>query len=135
MVKSLHAYHSSLREAKKLEAANELVAEGSGGSSHGSCEVLYRLHASRLKCLIRAVARCQDDREQAEIEALRLTEAYWHSVIEQTHAGQEEHIRDRVWNVLVDVVAALVQCRLDFQFFHRSVYRHAQALMVRDANI
>lgn len=122
---ALQAYFSSLQEAKILEYENDLLVELSGGSSHGSTEVVYRLHASRLKCLINAFNREEEERELAECEALRLTERYW-------YAGRDspcDSIRDRVWNVLVDVVTALAQCKLDFPFFHRSVYRHAQALM------
>ena len=129
MAKALESYNASLCEARKLEKANELVAEKGGGSSHGSCEVLYRLHASRLKCLIRAVGCRQDERAQAELEALRLTECYWYKESDNAGKRSESKIRDRVWNVVVDVVSALVQCRLDFPFFHRSVYRHAQALL------
>jgi hypothetical protein len=31
--------------------------------------------------------------------------------------------------VLADIVSALAQCRIEQPYFHRSVYRHAQALM------
>jgi hypothetical protein len=128
MQKALHSYYSSICEAKELENANELIVERSGGSSHGSYEVVYRLHASRLKCLIAAVNRSENERDFAESEALRLTECHWYKTRESP-SNQQLSIRDRVWNVLVDVVTALAQCRLDLPFFHRSVYRHAQALM------
>jgi hypothetical protein len=121
MGKALCSYSLSLHEAKELEKANELIAEGRGGSTHGSCEVVYRLHASRLKCLIAAVSRMENERGVAELEALRLTECYWHIHPGQPSDGQVASIRDRAWNVLVDVVSALAQCRLEFPFFHRSV--------------
>ena len=38
-------------------------------------------------------------------------------------------VRAAVWRVLADVVSALAQCRLEETFFHRSVYRYAQAFM------
>ena len=33
------------------------------------------------------------------------------------------------WEVLVDIVSALVFCRQEKALFHRSVYRHAQAIL------
>jgi hypothetical protein len=59
------------------------------------------------------------------LEGLRLSESYWFVKT----ADEPIATRDRVWNVLVDIVNALVQCRINHIFFHRSVYRHAQALM------
>ena len=128
MSMALQAYATSLSQAKAAEEAGALSAETNGGSSHGTLEVVYRLHASRLKCLIAAVDRKEDERDAAELEALRLTECHWF-----TSSGEEQpsssDVRKRVWNVLVDVVNALARCRLDSSYFHRSVYRHAQALM------
>jgi len=124
---ALQAYATSLSQAKQAEEAGDLSAEQNGGSSHGAVEVFYRLHASRLKCLIAAVNRREDERNLAELEALRLTESHWYAKPEE-----EKHdatVRERVWNVLVDVVNALARCRLDNTYFHRSVYRHSQALM------
>jgi len=104
------------------------MIEQNGGSAHGSGEVLYRLHASRLKCLIRAVDHKEDERESAELEALRLTECHWF-IANHDEKVDSEGVRDRVWYVVADVVSGLAQCRLNQPFFHRSVYRHAQALM------
>jgi len=124
---ALQAYAVSLSQAKEAEEAGDLPTEQNGGSSHGAVEVVYRLHASRLKCLIAAVDRKEDERQEAELEALRLTECHWFADPgeEQTDAS----VRERVWKVLADVVNALARCRLDNNYFHRSVYRHAQALM------
>lgn len=127
LLNALEAYNSSIVEAKDLAAANELVVEGSGGSSHGSAEPLYRLHASRLKCLVRAVNLSQGLRDLAELEALRITECFWYT--KEPDLDGQLSIRDRVWNVLVDIATAMAQFRHDFPYFHRSVYRHAQALM------
>jgi hypothetical protein len=126
-------YHMSLAfqeyAASSIEATADekdgLLIEENGGSSHGSMEVLYRLHASRLKCLIAAVDRFEDTIDDFEVEALRLTECHW--FVEPVE--KPESIRSRVWNVLTDVVSALVHCRNKYSCFHRSVYRHAQALM------
>ena len=126
---AFECFNASLTEAKKLEESNDLGVEKSGGSSHGSSEALYRLHASRLKCLIAAVERPEDERELAEREGLRLTECNWHNRDTAKLIPGDLDIRDRVWDVLADVVAALAQCKIDHTFFHRSVYRHAQALM------
>ena len=118
------AYAESLRQAIELEKEGELEVH-TGGSCHGATEALYRLHASRLKCLIAAVDRKDDERELAELEGLRLTEKHWFSKPERPSEG----LRERVWSVLSDLVTALAKCRIDQAHFHRSVYRHAQALM------
>lgn len=127
MSKALNSYNASLIEARDLESANELIVEGTGGSSHGSAEPLYRLHASRLKCLVRAINWCESTRDLAELEALRITECFWYA--KEPNPDDQRSIRDRVWDVLVDIVTAMVQFRHDLSYFHRSVYRYAQALM------
>ena len=105
------------------------MLDQAGGSGHGSTELLYRLHASRLKCLIRAVSRNEEEREQAELEALRLTEKYHFKEPDRECNILDNDIRERIWIVFADIVDALSQCRQLKPFFHRSVYRHAQALM------
>ena len=127
MKHALQCYEMALDQAKEMEKNGSLVSEHAGGSAHGSCEVLYRLHASRLKCLIAAVDRVEKDRDLAELEGLRLSERHW--FIRPEGLEESSDTRDRVWKVLGDVVAALAYCRSKQPFFHRSVYRHAQALM------
>lgn len=122
MEKALDNYQAAL--AEKPEETGEF-----GGSSHGVTEILYRLHATRLKCLLLGVDTHENERDISELEALRLTEKHWYSPPGDNDASESVSVRDRVWNVLSDVVSALAQCRLDKHFFHRSVYRHAQALM------
>lgn len=112
-----------------MEKNGGFVTEQNGGSAHGSVEAFYRLHASRLKCLIVAVNKKEDERMNAELEALRLTEMYWYKDPNREDESRLLTVRDRVWRVLEDVIAALSRCRLDHSYFHRSVYRHAQALM------
>jgi hypothetical protein len=127
---AMEHYSKALSQAKKIEDDGGYLVEQAGGSAHGSTEVLYRLLASKLKCLIYAVCRHRDELELAEMEALRLTEMHWHK--EQDLGGVEvkdKHVRDRVWLVLADIVDGLALCRKSQPFFHRSVYRHAQALM------
>lgn len=123
---ALESYSVAYWQAKSIEDEGGFIVDQSGGSAHGSTEVLYRLLASRLKCLIEAVSRESSELAQAEAEALRITEKYWFQ-----QAGKSSGLdrRDRVWNVLADVVTGLAQCRLNHAYFHRSVYRHAQALM------
>lgn len=124
---ALNAYATSVAEAKEVEDDGGFIAEQHGGSAHGAVEAVYRLHASRLKCLISAVDRKEDERELAELEALRLTECHWFASLVDECSNLTH--RDRVWRVLVDAAGALAKCSLDSSFFHRSVYRHAQALM------
>lgn len=133
MEHALNNYFAAMKEAKVIEEDGGFADIPAGGSEHGAVEVFYRLHASRLKCLLFAVRQRGEVRDLAESEALRLAAKHWYvappgkepSFIDQVG------IRERVWDTLADVVAALAQCRLDQPFFHRSVYRHAQALMVR----
>jgi hypothetical protein len=128
MALALESYAASLKEARSLEKEKDFILEQAGGSAHGAAEVFYRLQASRLKCLIAAASQPESEIPLAEDEALALTEKYW--FLESSKgSGEENSVRDRVWYVLSDIVAALAQCKLDQPFFHRSVFRHAQALM------
>ena len=126
---ALDHYASAYAQAKKIEEDGGFIVDQSGGSAHGCTEILYRIHATRLKCLISGVTRAEKELQQSEEEALRLTERHWFKVPENNESSVAEHTRDRIWNVLSDVVSGLAQCRVDQTFFHRSVYRHAQALM------
>ena len=124
---ALKTYAESVAYVSALKEKGLFISEQNGGSSHGVLEAFYRLHASRLKCLISAVAKSDDEREFAEQEALRLTECHWFRNPENTK--EDSSLRQRLWDVLEDVVGALSKCSLDNSHFHRSVYRHAQALM------
>ncbi len=127
MSEAMSVYANALAEAIKLEDAGTQLPDQAGGSNHGSTEILYRLHASRLKCLIRAVSRNEEEREEAQLEALRLTENYRFKPL-----GDNTMVKDpkeRRWAVFADVVDGLAECRKLKPFFHRSVFRHAQALM------
>lgn len=128
MASAIGMYSTAYEQAKSIENDGGFIVDQSGGSSHGSTELLYRMLASRLKCLILSASQAADDLEQAEAEALRLTERHWFKKPEDT-VPKELHTRDRIWTVLSDVVTGLAQCRVEQAFFHRSVYRYAQALM------
>jgi hypothetical protein len=65
MVLALNAYETSVAEAKEVESDGGFTAEQNGGSSQGVAEAIYRLHATRLKCLIAAVNQ-KFDREIAK---------------------------------------------------------------------
>jgi hypothetical protein len=118
-------YALSREQASEIEKDGGF-AEQHGGSAHGAVEAVYRLHASRLKCLLSAVDRWEDERDDAVLEALRLTESHWN--LDPGNLSDKTP-RERLWIVFADVVAALAKCSQDYSFFHRSVYRHAQALM------
>jgi hypothetical protein len=122
---ALKSYATSLKESQAQERGSGSDIH-TGGSSHGATEVIYRLHASRLKCLLSGAQRNEQERTLAEVEALKLTECFWFD-IPDVEPGTD--LRKRVWKVLADVVSALSQCRIKQPFFHRSVYRYAQALM------
>lgn len=129
MASALKKYSDAYAQAKIIEDDGGFIVDQSGGSAHGSTELLYRLLASRLKCLIAAVSIGSEYLKEAEEEALRLTECHWFSKSAGADQQDDAHIRDRVWKVLADVVSGLAQCRMNQHYFHRSVYRHAQALM------
>ena len=116
--------------AEKYEKENGALEVQGGGSEHGILEMIYRLHASRLKVLLCAVRKSNGERNSAEIEALKITERHW---FEQPQEGSIESkgndVRERMWVVLADIVECMVHCRREQPFFHRSIYRHAQALL------
>lgn len=122
------SYSKALKQAETIE--KDVGFDGqNGGSAHGYTEVLYRLHASRLKCLLVVISQSEDTFHLAEAEALRLTETNWFTNQTTEDSSNSKDSRDRIWDVLTDLVGGLVQCRLNHTFFHRSVFRHAQALM------
>lgn len=127
MKQALGDYATSFKEAKDIHDEGGFTDIEAGGSSQGVTEVFYRLHASRLKCLLVAVSQREEEQDEAELEALSLTTMYWY--LSPPADSASGNTRDRVWVVLADIVSALAQCRIEQPYFHRSVYRHAQALM------
>lgn len=126
---ALNSYSAALAQVKKIEEDGGTIVDQSGGSSHGRTEIEYRILALRLKCLIASAVRDEREFDQAEEESLRLSGCHWFREPEDLNAWKQQGVRDRVWSVLADIVAGLAQCRIEHPFFHRSVYRHAQALM------
>ena len=129
MVFALNHYVAALAQVKKIEEDGGAIVDQSGGSSHGRTEIEYRILAVRLKSLIASAVREEREFDRAEEESLRLAGCHWFRKPEDLNSWKTKDIRDRVWVVLADIVAGLAQCRADQPFFHRSVYRHAQALM------
>eukprot|EP00529_Nitzschia_sp_RCC80_P002239 CAMPEP_0113477134 /NCGR_PEP_ID=MMETSP0014_2-20120614/20044_1 /TAXON_ID=2857 /ORGANISM="Nitzschia sp." /LENGTH=1982 /DNA_ID=CAMNT_0000370205 /DNA_START=75 /DNA_END=6023 /DNA_ORIENTATION=- /assembly_acc=CAM_ASM_000159 len=127
MTIAIDAYKKALIQAKRIEDDGVQIVDQAGGSAHGSTEVLHRLHTARLKIHIEAVSRHESEIGAAEEEALQLTEKEW--FIQPEELPEDQSIRDRVWVVFADIVAGLAECRRVQPFFHRSVFRHAQALM------
>eukprot|EP00978_Attheya_sp_CCMP212_P004084 scaffold8837_cov54-Attheya_sp.AAC.2 len=129
MKRALNSYVTALDHATILDKEGGMDVQA-GGSCHAKLEAFYRLHASRLKCLLDAVRRQSDERDAAESEALRLSFNNWYCKPDVQFATlSTSNIRDRVWSVLEDVVSAMAQCRIENPYFHRSVFRHAQALL------
>lgn len=124
------SYSTAHKEMKKAEHDRGLPDVQQGGSSHGIAEIVYRQHACRLKALLVAVQHPKETRDSAEREALRITRAHWFSNPGDGAAyDPEKDVRDSVWEVLADCVSAMAQLRSENHFFHRSVYRHAMALL------
>lgn len=82
--------------------------------------------------LLYAIYQASKNRHCFEAEALHLVSRNWFA--EPVTENEEElnwkyGSRDRRWEVLVDIVSALVFCRKEKALFHRSVFRHAQAIL------
>ena len=126
---SFHSYSLALKESNEYEEqrkSDTIV----GGSSHGIIEVVYRIHASRLKVLLAAVKRPKDERDAAEAEALQITESHWFEQPEHSELNPSTKcLRDRIWAVFADVISPMAYYRREQQLFHRFVYFQAQALM------
>jgi hypothetical protein len=119
---ALETYSSALIDAKDRDHSSG--KRDTGGSSHGSLEVLYRIHACRLKCLLFSIRRVNEERELAELEALRIVSQVWFGDSPNVLAPS---LRHKIWVAFVNCVKALIQCRTDESKFHRAAFRLAQA--------
>ena len=119
-----------MTEAERADKERGLPVQA-GGSSHGAAEIVYRIHATRLKTLLWAVRCGKEERDAAELEALRITRKHWYREPENKEniSVEGKEVRSMIWEVLSDIVAVMAQLRIDHPYFHRSVYRHAQALL------
>lgn len=120
---ALQTYSSALTDAK--DRGQSSGKRETGGSSHGSLEVLYRIHACRLKALIFSIRRVDEERELAELEALRIVSQVWFG--DSADIIALPSLRHKVWGAFVNCVKALIQCRTDEPKFHRAAFRLAQA--------
>ena len=128
MIEAITNYSASLHDAQKVEKAGGGNDNKSGGSSHGSREVLYRLHASRLKVLLSAIRQAPDVRRLAETEAYIITSTSWFDDSNKLESSTVP-IRDNTWDIFVDCVQGLASCRKAVPYFHRAAYRLSQALL------
>lgn len=115
-------------EAKKDSWVLE-KCDGGGGSSHGLWEVIYRLNASRFKALLRYAQASPETCLSAEVEALRIVDESWYDEIAKNSDTSVQGGNGRLRSIFRDILTGLAQCRIQNPYFHRSVYRHAQALM------
>ncbi|KAL3790740.1 hypothetical protein HJC23_010019 [Cyclotella cryptica] len=124
---ALQTYSSALANARFREQS--IGGHGkseTGGSSHGSVEVFYRIHACRFKTLLSSIRRVHEERELAEREALRITNAAWFG--DSSNFQTSSDLRTETWDAFSNCVKALMQCRSDEPRFHRAVFRLSQAL-------
>lgn len=125
MNESILNYLKALTDAQKAEQSSGGHDKShTGGSSHGSLECLYRLHASRFKVLMSAVRRSPSECELAESEALHISSSVW---FDKSNESSSVGVCGKIWDVLSDCVDAFNHCRVESPQFHRSVYRLAQA--------
>jgi len=126
MVSALESYSSALYDANGADSKNVGTDKSRvGGSSHGSTEILYRLHATRLKVIISAIRKSIGERHVAEREAIRIASLHWFD--ESNRSSPSAGTREKIWDILADIVGALTQCRIIEPLFHRAAYRVAQA--------
>ncbi len=128
MTEAISNYSAALGDAQKVEKAGGGQDNKNGGSSHGSREVLYRLHATRFKALLSAIRQAEDERELAEIEACRISSTSWFDDSNKLQTSDDD-IRKNTWDLYCDCVHGLASCRKGISYFHRAAYRLAQALL------
>lgn len=126
MNESILNYFKAFTDAQKAEqSSGGRDKSHTGGSSHGSLECLYRLHASRFKVLLSAVRRSPHECELAESEALHISSSVWFD--KSNDSSSVIGVRGKIWDILADCVDAFNNCRVESPQFHRSLYRLAQA--------
>lgn len=143
MAEALASYSKALAEASKASDKATPKQIDVGGSSHGSLEVLYRLHATRLKVITTAALRSKEECSIAEKEGIRLASTAWFNSLNKPNASAS--LRNQVWSLLADCCdgrfanrvsflflgsdyrAAMINCRKKQPLFHRAAFRLAQA--------
>jgi len=127
MIEAIQNYAAALSDAQKVEKAGGGQDNKNGGSSHGSREVLYRLHATRFKSLLFAIRQAAEERELAEMEAFRISSTSWFDESNNMQTSMDD-VRRQTWDLFVDCVQGLASCRKGIPYFHRAAYRLAQAM-------
>jgi hypothetical protein len=103
MSESIISYSKAFTDAKKAEqSSGGRDKSHTGGSSHGSLECLYRLHASRFKVLMSAVRRSPSECELAEGESLRISSSVWFD--KSNESSSVIGVRGKIWDTLADCV-------------------------------
>lgn len=128
MTDAIHHYSAALIDTRNSEQSSGGPVD-KGGSSHGSLEVFYRLHACRFKVLLSALSRVNEERDLAEMEAYRIASTVWFNDGNKVSLPPSSGVREMTWDVFADCVEAMVQCRIDIPAFHRAAYRLAQAYL------
>jgi len=114
MAEALSSYSKALAEAAKVSDNSAMKQIDVGGSSHGSLEVLYRLHATRLKVIMTAVFRSSEECSLAEKEGVRLSSTVWFNSLNKPNASAS--LRYQVWSLLADCCDGRFTSRVFFCF-------------------
>ena len=126
LTSALQTYSAAIADAKEREHLNGGIGKrDKGGSSHGSLEVFYRIHACRFKALVSSMRPSNNDRDLAQEEALRICSVSRFDSSVDIHTLPSH--RHKMWDALVDCVKAFMECRKDEPKFHRVIFRLAQA--------
>ena len=111
-------------ETDKISIGKDKRSDEMGGCCHGLAEVYYRLHAFRMKVFLKA-ARTGDS--NSIMAALDL-------ISPGPLAGSLEKLRDNAMATVKGLAEVFTNCRKHTnQYFHRSVYRHAQLILLSPA--
>lgn len=106
MVRALENYSSALFDANGADSKNGGTDKSRvGGSSHGSTEILYRLHATRLKVIISAIRKSIVERHVAEREAIRIASLHWFD--ESNRSSPSAGTREKIWDILAGMSGSI----------------------------
>jgi hypothetical protein len=105
-------YAASFKEAKDIHDEGGFTNIEADGSSQGLMKVFY--------CLLAADSGREEEREDAKLEALRLTTAHWYLL--PPIDSENVSIRDCVRVVLANIISALAQYRIEQPYFFCSVF-------------
>ena len=138
MAHAITNYINGYNEAKQADHSQMIGYDG--GSSHGDEEKYYRLHATRLKVLLRAIKSCYYLNRKENNNTLRinlLKSEVLQILANDGFDGEQQACATTVtmptvkklWKIALNIIESLAKCRKHHSYFHRSIYRHAQALL------